>query len=125
MKIDPAKIYMMLHITGPQYERDSLPRLPYPQFENIAIQYKTDYEFARQLVPDCYLVDDEPAVTVVFGYHNGLKFLAENGYSIVTFQISAKFEGVKNRIIGDYIPVMFENRTTSILGGREYLAIRK
>jgi acetoacetate decarboxylase len=125
MKIDSTKIYMMPHIMGPQYERDSLPRLSYPQSENVAIQYKTNYEAARRLVPDFYLVDEEPIVTVVFGFHNGLEFLAGNGYSLATFQISAKFEGVEDRIKGDYIPVMFENRTTPILGGREYLGVPK
>jgi acetoacetate decarboxylase len=125
MKIDPSKIYMMPHIMGPQYDANNLPKLPYPQSENVAIQYETDYEAARRLVPPCYLLDENPTVTVVFGYHNGLKFLAGRGYSLATFQISAKFEGEENRLEGDYIPVMFENQTMPVLGGREYLGVPK
>jgi acetoacetate decarboxylase len=127
MKIDPTKLYMMPHIMGPQYDKEPLPKLSYPQSENVVIQYKTHYEAAKRLVPDCYLVDGEPMVTVVFGYHRGLEFLAGNGYSLATFQISAKFVSEENQssIEGDYVLVMFENRTMPILGGREYLGVPK
>ena len=125
MKIDPTKLYMMPHLMGPQYNREPLPRLSYPQSENVAIMYKTDYDAARQLVPDCYIVDEEPTVTVLFGYHNGLEFLAGNGYALAAFQISARFESKERQMSGDYIAVMFENHTMPILGGREYLGVPK
>jgi acetoacetate decarboxylase len=125
MKIDPTKLYMMPHILGPQHNRNPLPKLSYPQSENVAIQYITNYEAARRLVPDCYIVDEKPTVTVVFGYHSGLEFLAGKGYSLATFQISAKFQGEENQIEGDYIVIMFENQTMPILGGREYLGVPK
>ena len=125
MKIDPTKLYQMPHIMGPQHDKNPLPRLSYPQSENVAIQYKTKYEAARRLVPDCYQVDEEPTITIVFGYHNGLEFLAGKGYSLATFQISAKFVSDENQIEGDYILVMFENQTIPILGGREYLGVPK
>ena len=70
-------------------------------------------------------MDEEPTVTVVFGYHNGLEFLAGNGYALAAFQISAKFVSGENQIEGDYIPIMFENQTMPILGGREYLGVPK
>lgn len=125
MKLDPTKLYMMPQIMGPQYNKNPLPKLNYPQSENVAIQYKTSYEAARNLVPECYHVDKEPTVTVVFGYHKELEFLAGNGYSLAAFQISAKFESEENQIEGDYILIMFENRTLPILGGREYLGVPK
>jgi acetoacetate decarboxylase len=125
MKLDPTKLYMMPLIMGPQHNKDPLPKLSYPQSENVAIQYTTSHEAARRLVPDCYDVDEEPTVTIVFGYHNGLEFLAGNGYSLATFQISARFTSEEYQIEGDYILIMFENRTMPILGGREYLGVPK
>ena len=52
-------------------------------------------------------------------------FIAGNGYAMTTFQISSKFNGEVHQIAGDYIPVMFENQTMPILGGREYLGVPK
>lgn len=125
MKIDPTKLYMMPHIMGPQYDKNPLPKIQYPQSETVVIQYLTEKEVAEKLLPDCYIVDDEPVVTVVFAYHRGLHFLAGNGYNIATFQISASFHGTKDHLEGDYIPIMFENQTTPILGGREFLGVPK
>jgi len=106
MEIDPTKLYMMPLIMGAQYNKDPLPRISYPQSENVVVQYKTAYEAARELVPDCYFVDEDPTVTVVFGYHSGLEFLAGNGYALAAFQISARFNGEANQIEGDYIPAL-------------------
>jgi len=125
MEIDPTKLYTMPLIMGPQYNKNPLPRISYPQSETVVIQYKTVYDAARELVPDCYLVDEDPTVTAFFSYHSGLEFLAGNGYALATFQISSKFNGTMHQIAGDYIPVMFENQTMPILGGREYLGVPK
>lgn len=125
MKLDQTKLYQMPFIMGPQYNKDPLPGLSYPQTENVVIQYQTNYEAARNMVPECYTLDEKPTVTVLFGYHNGLEFLAGNGYSLATFQISAKFKGEEKKIKGDYIPIMFENQTLPILGGRDYLGVPK
>lgn len=125
MKLDQTKLYQMPFIMGPQYNKEPLPGLSYPQTENVAIQYQTSYEAARSLVPECYTLDENPIVTVVFSYHDGLEFLAGNGYAFATFQISAKFTGEHHQIEGDYIPIMFENQTLPILGGREYLGVPK
>ena len=125
MKIDPTKIYQMPLIMGPLYDKENLPGIPYPAIENIAIQFQTDREAAKNLVPDCYEVYKKPIVTVVFGYFGGLDFLAGGGYNIAAVQISARFDGEQDHIEGDYIPIMFENKTMPILGGREYLGVPK
>lgn len=125
MKLNSTKLYQMPFIMGPQYNKEPLPRLSYPRSDNVVIQYRTSYKAARNLVPECYIVDENPTITVVFGYHCGLDFLAGNGYALATFQISAKFDGEEDQIKGDYIPVMFENQTLPILGGRDYLGVPK
>ena len=125
MKIDPTKIYQMPQIMGPVYDKDNLPRIPYPAIENIAIQFQSDRETASNLVPDCYQIDQNPIVTVVFGYFRGLDFLAGGGYNIAAVQVSARFDGEQDHVEGDYILIMFENKTMPILGGREYLGVPK
>jgi len=125
MKVDPTKLYMMPQIMGPLYEKEPLPRIQYPQTETFAIQFQTESEAARNLLPDCYDIDQVLLVTVVFAYHKGLDFLAGGGYSIATFQVSARFDGAQDHIEGDYILVMYENETRPILGGREFLGVPK
>lgn len=125
MKVDPTKLYLMPHIQGPLYDREPLPGIPYPQTETIAIQFQTEEEAARSLLPDCYDLDPVPVVTVMFGYHKGLDFLAGGGYNIATFQVAARFDGTQDHVEGDYILIMFENDTTPILGGREFLGVPK
>jgi len=112
-------------IMGPLYDSDDLPGLNYPLIENIAIQFETEPEAARQIIPTCYTVDNKPIITVIFGYFNGLDFLAGNGYNIAAVQVSAKFDGERDHVSGDYIPIMFENQTMPILGGREFLGVPK
>jgi acetoacetate decarboxylase len=125
MKLDHSKLYQMPHIMGPIYDIEALPKIPYPEIENFAIQFQTDPDAARALVPDCYEIDKKPIVTVVFGYYKGLDFLAGGGYNIATAQISARFDGEKHHVKGDYILIMFENKTMPILGGRDFLGVPK
>jgi acetoacetate decarboxylase len=125
MKLDPTKLYMMPLIMGPQYEKDPLPRLPYPQTEVCAMRYQTDFEAASNLLHDCYNADQPPIVTVFFAYHRGLHFLAGGSYNFAAFMISASFRGQRDSLEGDYMPVVFENQSMPILGGREFLGVPK
>lgn len=125
MRVDPTKIYMMPHLMGPLYDKDALSAAVYPNTETFALQFYTEGVAARELVPDCYELDEAPLVTVVFAYHKGLDFLAGGSYHLATFQIAARFEGEQDRIEGDYIPIMLENETQPILGGRELLGVPK
>ena len=125
MKIEPEKIYQMPLLMGPVYERDNLPKIHYRQVEAFAIQYHSDPDAIRAVLPECYSQAEEPIVTVFFGYNNGLDFLAGGEYRLATVQVAACFDGENDHVEGDYILVMFENKTLPILGGREYLGVPK
>lgn len=125
MKFNPNKLYMMPQIMGPLYEKEALPRIQYPQTESFGIQFESENEAVRALVPECYDISQELVVTVVFAYHKGIDFLAGGAYSLATFQVSVSFAGSEDQIEGDYILVMFENKTRPILLGREFLGVPK
>lgn len=125
MEIDATKIYMMPLIMGPRYDKNKLPGLNYPNSEIFAVQFETSKDSVREIIPDCYALDDVPVVTVLFAYHQGLSFLSGGGYHLAAYQITATFLGNKDAIKGNYIPIMFENMTTPILGGRELLGVPK
>lgn len=124
MKLDPSKYYRMPLAMGPVFDRKQL-KLAYPQVEVLAFQYLTDPDALADLLPDCYRPGKEPLVTVIFSNNNGLSFMAGGGYRLATVQLSAHFDGKQDHLEGDYIVVMFEDKTMPIIGGREDLGIPK
>lgn len=124
MRLDPDKYYRMPLIMGPLFDRQTA-RLPYRRVEVVAIQYLTDPEAITPLLPDCYQVAAKPMVTVLFGYNDGLDFMAGGSYRLAAVQVAATFAGERDHIEGDYILVMFEDQTWPIIGGREDLGVPK
>jgi len=110
-------------IGGPIFEKGE--PIPYPEVRGLVVQYETTKEAIGALLPDCYRPGAEPLVTALFGYNNGLSFLAGGEYRIATVQVSARFDGQEDHVEGDYILVMFEDRTLPIIGGREQLGVPK
>jgi len=124
MKLDSTGYYRMPLVMGPLW-RGEKPRILYTKTEAVAFQYLTDPQAIEPLLPECYKPGKEPQVTVLFGYNNGLDFMAGGGYRLAAVQVSASFDGEKDQVEGDYILVMFENQTWPILGGREDLGVPK
>jgi acetoacetate decarboxylase len=123
MKRDSDKIYTMPLLAGPLFGKRE--PLPYPESEGVLVQYETEGEAIAALLPECYQVSAEPIVTVYFGYNRQLSFLAGGGYNLATVQVRARFDGDEDHIDGDYVLVMFENKTLPIIGGREHLGVPK
>lgn len=124
MKVDPNGYYRMPLSMGPIW-RGEKPRFVYTQTEAVALQYLTEPDAIASLLPDSYKLGKEPQVTVLFGYNNGLDFMAGGSYWLAAFQVSARFDGEKDHVEGDYILVMFENKTWPIIAGREDLGVPK
>jgi acetoacetate decarboxylase len=123
MERDKDKLYTMPLLAGPLL--DKRQPIPYPDVEGVLVQYETTREAIAALLPDCYEPADEPLVNVIFGYYKGLSFLTGGDYNIATVQVRARFDGRQDHVEGDYILVMFENRTVPIIGGREHLGVPK
>lgn len=124
MEREPTGYYRMPLIMGPLWTGER-PRYIYTHTEAVALQYLTDPSAIQPLLPDCYKPGKEPMVTVLFGYNSGLEFMAGGGYTLAAVQVSARFDGERDHVEGDYILVMFENQTWPILGGREDLGVPK
>ena len=124
MEIDTNNYYRMPLIMGPQWVGET-PTFQYSQTEIVALQYLTDPNAIAALLPACYQLGQEPQVTVLLGYNNGLDFMARGGYILAAVQVSARFDGEKDHVEGDYILVMFENQAWPMICGREDLGIPK
>jgi acetoacetate decarboxylase len=117
MLIDPTKINAMPLVMGPLFDRENRPGLVYADTENLVLQYRTDIEAVRAVLPECYEPAEDPAVRVIF--------MAGNGYRLATVQVAARYAGEEDQVEGDCVLVMFENATTPIITGREHLGIPK
>ena len=124
MELDPAKAYLMPLIMGPAFDLKDRPRSVYAETKSLAVTFRTDPDAVRLLVPECFLIPDEPTVTVAFGDHDRIDFMAGDGYRVAYVGVSARFEGDET-IDGLYILVMWENQTLPVLLGRELIGIPK
>jgi hypothetical protein len=102
MKIDPDKICMMPLIMGPvEPERQNRVGRVYGEVEYVGLQYQTDPDAIRVLLPDCYRPAEKPTVAVMFCYNDGVDFLAGRGYRIATVSVGARFDGEQDHVEGD------------------------
>lgn len=121
MEIDPNKIYLMPLIGGPIAEKREDLRPHLGEAEWFVLQYQTDSNALKALIPKCFQLTDKPVVTVWFGYYNHVDFLANRGYNEVTVRVTARFDGEKDHVEGAHILMMFLNDTIPIIRGREQL----
>jgi acetoacetate decarboxylase len=124
VRLDPAKVYSMPLIMGPLFDQESRPGRVYGESESLAVTFRTDADAVRTLVPQCFTIPDEATMTVSFGDHNRVDFMAGDGYRVGYVGVSARFEGAET-INGLHILVMWENRTVPIFTGRELIGIPK
>ena len=114
---------MMPLVLGPVADRNK--GTTYESVEMLSLQYKTEYESARMLLPECYELEDNPTATLAFCFYDGVDYMAGRGYNIVMMLLNTKFTGKTDRLDGDYVIVIMENDTIPILTGRELLGAPK
>ncbi len=122
MKLDPSRYYRMPLAMGPVADRKLL-RLEFPQVEVLSFQYLTEPEPLADLLPDCYHPGREPLVTVSFSQNNGLSFMAGSGYRQASVTVSARFDGERDHLEGDYVVVVFANDPWPVTAFREDLGL--
>lgn len=125
MELDDDTIYAMPLAMGPLPSRADRPRSVYRKTDSLFVQFRTEPDAIRGLVPGCYIVGEEATITVSFTENTGVDFLAGRGYRIVTITVPARFEGTRDQLAGPYTLVMYEDDAIPILGGRERLGVPK
>lgn len=125
MIIDRDKINTMPLIMGPLYDRKNRPGIVYASFESLILEYKTDLDAIPPLLPECFKPSPNATVRVVCIQSHGVDYMANHGYRLAAVQVEALFEGEEDKLAGDYVLVMFENKATPIITGREHLGIHK
>jgi acetoacetate decarboxylase len=85
----------------------------------FTVEYLTDRDALANLLPSGFEPAVEPIVTVKVHYNHSLSWLAGRAYNYIEVMLRSNFEGVKGRIEGDFISVMWESLADAIIVGRD------
>ncbi len=125
MEIDRTKVNIMPLIRGPVWGLKNIPASVYRSVEGISLDYETEPEAIGLLLPEPYKPGKTPVVSVMFIEHNGVDFMAGNGYRVAVISVAAQFDGDSGHLEGGYVLVMPENHGFPIVTGRELLGMPK
>ncbi len=120
--LNPGRGCLMPADFGPAWYK---PVSHYGSITQLIVLYVTDRDAMAALLPPPYEPADEPSVQVYFQLSDDVDFMAGRGYNIVGVNLSVVFNGKKDRLVGNYAVLLWENDTQPILQGRELLGTPK
>jgi len=91
----------------------------------LTVLYATELDAVSALLPPGFVATDPPIVSVSFVMCRGVDFMAGGGYNLVAVNVSATFEGKRDKVAGNFALVLWENAFMPILVGREVLGAPK
>ena len=91
----------------------------------LTILYVTERKAVEPLLPPGFTAVDQPVVAVSFVMCRGVDFMAGGGYNLVAVNVSARFEGKRDKAEGNFALVLWENDFMPIVVGREILGAPK
>ena len=96
-----------------------------PKVTSWSVNFLTNCEQLKKLLPSGFELTGEPVVTVEATYITEIEWLAGRGYNTLGVSFPAVFHGEKDHAIGSFLAVLWENLTDPILTGREELGFAK
>ena len=114
-------------LPGPRNVPKDKQNLPDNQTELlVAVTALTDANRLAELLPSGCSLDGEPLLTVSMSFKSNIGWLAGRGYSILRTSFRIAYSSAdRGRLIGNFIPVLWENLADPILTGREELGFAK
>ncbi|WP_198293733.1 acetoacetate decarboxylase family protein [Bradyrhizobium sp. WSM2793] len=96
-----------------------------PHRWQAAVSFLTDRDHLNHLLPPGFSLTGDPIVTVEFRVLSELPWLAGRGYSILKVNFPAAYNGEREKAVGSFCSVLWENLADPILSGREELGFAK
>lgn len=118
---DDYRYSMPAHFGGRQYVSSNTT---YRDVTNLVVQYRTEKEAIDAHVPEALEVTD-PTITVAFVMNRGVEWMAGGVYNLVAVNVPVRFDGEVDHVEGGFSLVVWENKVTPILPGREATGIPK
>ena len=97
----------------------------YGRVTAMTVTFRTEAERAARLLPAPFRLD-EPLVSISITQCEDVDWLAGWSYNLIGLDVSAVFDGERDRDVpGTFCVVMWENMTEPILGGRDHSGVPK
>jgi Acetoacetate decarboxylase (ADC) len=104
---------------GERYDYADAPR------SIVAVSFLSDSAALETLLPPRCRLAAEPVVTVEWTVLRELEWLAGRSYSTLGVKFPVAYAGERERLQGDFLAVLWENRPEPIMSGREELGFAK
>jgi len=130
-KFYPGKMYRMPTHFGPSLgprqgkDGEKFPCKDSPKTIEYSVSFLTDRKQLEELVPERFEVAGEPVATVFFRCKKEIEWLAGRGYNALGLTFRAAFNGEKDRAVGPFLTVLWENFPDAIITGRDELGFSK
>ena len=128
MKINESNPFQFLPITSCTYTEEQQALMAKTGAfgnEEFFIQYRTDPESVIPLLPEPFKPTENPIVTICFMWMKGNPVMDYEGYCICPVTVSARFDGEKDQVEGDYVIIMAEDNNFPIHAGRHPWGVAK
>lgn len=98
--------------------------LHYRDAVSVSCTYATDgYQLANYVPEGFELI--RPELIITYSQFREIDWMAGGAYNLVQISVPARFNGKRDQLEGQFILVVWENKTWPILGGREETGIPK
>lgn len=122
MRIEPNGNYLMPVSFG---QTRPLKAGIFEDVWTLSTRYVTTRDAAAALLPEPFEPTAQPIVTVYYQQCRRVNFLAGGGYNLMGVNLSAFFNGTRDRLAGNFALILWENDTHPIIRGRELLGLPK
>ena len=130
-KLQPGRMHMMpTHFgpaAGPRQGPDGgrFDGVDSPRTTSYSVSFLTRPEQLEVLLPAKFRLAGDPAVTVTVSCMTEIEWLAGRGYNTLGVSFPAEYRGKRDRALGPFLAVLWENLADPILTGREQLGFSK
>jgi acetoacetate decarboxylase len=116
-KFEDDKCYRMpAHFGGWAFDPDA--KAVYHDVVSLAYSYRTDGDRLANYIPQGFELT-EPTLMIQYQECRQVEWMAGSHYNLVTVAAPVRFQGQRDRLEGVFALVVWENKTTPILTGRD------
>ena len=121
-KFESDKCYRMpAHFGGWTYQP---AETCYHDVVNITFTYTTDGDRLSAYIPECFELL-RPEMSVGYSQCREVDWMGGSAYNLIDVSVPVRFTGRRDRIEGNFSLVVWENKTSPILTGREETGVPK
>lgn len=122
-KFEDNKCYQMpAHFGGYIYDPDQA--LYYHDSVCLNYTYTTEGDRLSDYLPEGFELI-RPELNVTYSLNREVDWMAGSAYNLVQIGVPARFNGRRDQVEGQFVLVIWENKTAPILGGREQTGMPK